>query len=314
MDNITHSLAGWALGQAGLKAQTRKGLAALMLGANMPDIDVIFGWAPWLPLATHRGFTHSLVGGVLVMPPLLAGLLLLLDRWQGSRGASFKSGLAMRPGWLLALCYLGAVSHPLLDLLTTYSVQLFSPFSTAWYHADGLFIIDVWLWLLLTAAISCSKRLEKLGREWRRPVQAAIAVAFAYVGINLVISQSAYSAVKGWAGGRPAEAIFASPQPFYWWRRDLTWRERGCYRRSAFDPLGSGFGAVSECQPTNLRDPLVRTAIAGDPRLQKFLRWSILPQAEVERGGCRAKVTIGDARYGEGRHSRLSRESVVRIC
>ena len=43
MDNLTHSLTGWAIGQAGLKTQTRKGLAALILGANMPDIDVFFG-------------------------------------------------------------------------------------------------------------------------------------------------------------------------------------------------------------------------------------------------------------------------------
>src|SRR3990170_9039204 len=104
MDNFTHSLAGWALGQAGLKSQTRKGLAALILAANMPDIDVFFGWVPWLPLATHRGFTHGLVGGVLVMPPMLFGLLWLFDRWQVGRDVSFKSCLPMRPGWLLALC------------------------------------------------------------------------------------------------------------------------------------------------------------------------------------------------------------------
>ena len=154
MDNITHSLAGWALGQAGLKAQSRKGLAALILGANMPDVDVFFGWVPWDPLAIHRGFTHSLLGGVLLMPPLLAGLLWLLDRWQVSRGAAFRSGLPMRIGWLVALCYLGALSHPSLDVLTTYSVQLLSPFSSAWFHADGLFIIDLWLWLLLALSIA----------------------------------------------------------------------------------------------------------------------------------------------------------------
>ena len=90
MDNLTHSLAGWALGQAGLKTRTRKGLAALILGANMPDIDVFLGNAPWDPLAIHRGFTHGLPGGVLVMPPILAVLLWLLDRWQLSRGAEWK--------------------------------------------------------------------------------------------------------------------------------------------------------------------------------------------------------------------------------
>ena len=127
MDNLTHSLTGWALGQAGLKTKSRKGLAALILGANAPDIDVFFFWVPWEPLATHRGVTHSLIGGVIILPAMLWGLLMLLDRWQVSRGATFKSGLALHPRWLLALCYIGAITHPLLDLQTTYAVQLFSP-------------------------------------------------------------------------------------------------------------------------------------------------------------------------------------------
>jgi len=142
LDNITHSLVGWSLGQAGLKTRTRKGLAALILGANMPDIDVFFGRVGWEPLAMHRGFTHSLVGGLVVMPPVLAGLLLLLDRWQVKRGVTFKGGLPMRPAWLLGLAYLATLTHPLMDLLTTYSVQLLSPLSDAWFHADALFIID----------------------------------------------------------------------------------------------------------------------------------------------------------------------------
>ena len=103
MDNLTHSLAGWALGQAGLKTQTRKGLAALILAANMPDIDVFLGWVPWEPLAMHRGFTHGLAGGIVVMPPMLAALLWLLACWQVRRGKSFKSGLPMRWPWLVAL-------------------------------------------------------------------------------------------------------------------------------------------------------------------------------------------------------------------
>ena len=313
MDNLTHSLAGWALGQAGLKTQTRKGLAALILGANMPDIDVFFGWVPWEPLAMHRGFTHGLVGGVLLMPPMLAGLLWLIDRWQAGRGKPFKSGLAMRFGWLVALCYIGAVTHPLLDLLTTYSVQLLSPFSKAWFHADGLFIIDLVLWVLLGGAIFWSKRREKRGREWKRIPQAALGIALVYVAVNLVISQRAHAAVHRWAGERQAEAVFASPQPFYFWRRDLVWREEGCYRRSSFDPA-AGFAQPGACERTNMNDPLVREALRRDPDLRDFLKWSILPQADVQRSRCSAKVTIGDARYGKGRRSRLGRETVIRTC
>ena len=306
-------MAGWVLGQAGLKTKSRKALAALILGANMPDIDVFFGNAPWDPLAIHRGFTHGLVGGVLVMPPVLAALLWALDRWQIGHDKQFKSGLPMRLGWLVALCYLGALTHPLLDLLTTYSVQLLSPFSNLWIHADGLFIIDIWLWLLFAISLGVSKRREAKGLEWKRLPQAAIGIALAYIAANLLITNRADAAVRQWASDRPAEAIFASPPPGLFWQRDLVWREAACYRRSHFDPFRGGFGQVSECQPTNMNDPIVREAIRRDPALRKFLKWSILPQAEVERGRCSAHVAIGDARYGQGRRSRLARETVIPI-
>lgn len=313
MDNFTHSLAGWALGQAGLKSKTRKGLAALILGANMPDIDVFFGWVPWAPLAMHRGFTHGLVGGVLLLPPFLAGLLWLLDRWQIKRGATFKTGLAMHFGWLVALSYIGAITHPLLDLQTTYSVQLFSPFSNAWYHADSLFIIDVWLWTLVAGSIAWSRWREKRGRDWQRPVQGAIAAALIYIAFNIGLSQTATETLQRRIP--TATAIFASPPPLWFWRRSMSWREGRSIGRAEFEPFGRRLTAIQPLRPDRMDDPLVRAAIASDPSLQPFLGWSILPAATIEHGRCRAKVTIGDARYVEllSHRSRLAREVTVRL-
>jgi inner membrane protein len=205
------------------------------------------------------------------------------------------------------------VSHPLLDVLTTYSVQLLSPFSTLWFHAEGLFIIDLWLWLLLGGAIFWSKRRENRGGDWRFPAKAALGIGFAYILVNLGISYRAHLAVRDWVGNRPAEAIFASPQPITSWRRGLVWREGDCYRRSAFDPL-SGMAPVGPCEPSNMDDPLVREAIRRSPALRKFLKWSILPQADVERSRCEVRVTIGDARYGIGASSRLRRETMIKTC
>ncbi|HEV2043469.1 MAG TPA: metal-dependent hydrolase [Sphingomicrobium sp.] len=311
MDNFTHSLTGWALGQAGLKTRTRKGLAALILGANMPDIDVFFGWVSWAPLAMHRGFTHGLVGGVLVLPPFLAGLLWLLDRWQVRRGTVFKSKLEMHFGWLVALSYLGALTHPLLDLQTTYSVQLLSPFSNAWYHADSLFIIDVWLWTLLAGSIAWSRWREKRGREWHLPVQGAIAGALVYVAFNIGLSQTATETVQRRIPA--ATAIFASPPPVWFWRRSMSWREGRSVGRAEFEPFGRRLSAIQPLQPDGLDDPLVRTAIGRDRSLRSFLGWSILPVAISERGRCQAKITIGDARYVEllSHRSRLARETTV---
>ena len=264
MDNITHSLAGWALGEAGLKTKTRKGLAALILAANMPDLDVFTQWAPWTPLATHRGFTHSLIGGVLLMPPILFGLLLLLDRWQMRRGTSFKSGLAMNRGWLLALCYLGALSHPLLDLQTSYSVQLFSPLSGRWYHSDSLFIIDIWLWLLIAGAIAWSK--------WRKsptPVQWALVVAAGYICFNLGLSDTAAATVRERDSRAEcdfrlaaAAAILEAGLELAPWRHGRP-RKMELQRRPRADPMGCRqHGGPGRSQ----RDP-PRPATAQVPRL-----------------------------------------------
>jgi inner membrane protein len=251
------------------------------------------------------------------MPPLLAGLLWLLDHWQAKPGEIYRSGPPMRFGWLLSLSYLGAATHPLLDLLTTYSVQLLSPLSNAWYHADGLFIIDVWLWLLLGGSIFWSKRRERSGGDWRKAPQTAIAAGLAYILLNLLISERAHAAVKRTRDLAPKEqraAIFASPQPILFWRRQLAWRDGRYNRRGRYDPIGGGLD-ITCCRHdwNNMDHPLVRRARIADPKLAKYLRWSILPEAEVQGiDRCTAQVTVGDARYGESAStSRIKHVSLV---
>jgi inner membrane protein len=296
LDNLTHSLVGWALAETGLKRRTRKGLAACVLAANMPDIDVFFGWAPWAPLAMHRGFTHGLVGGVLLMPPLLAGLLWWFDRWQISRGAFFKSGLRMHFGWLLALCYLGALTHPLLDLQNAYAVQLLSPLSAHWFHTDGLFIVSPWLLAILGAGIWRARRRWRCGRpKPGRPASVALAGAVAFIGLNIGISVLAWASTPHYAG---ADRVFASPEALLFWRRDVVWRSDGRIGQGRFDPLhGLGLTDVAPSRPDNMADPLVRRAIAASPEVQDFLDWSQMPFARVESHGCDATVIFGDARF-----------------
>lgn len=302
MDNFTHSMAGWVLGQTGLKKTTRKGLAALILGANMPDIDVFFGWVSWAPLATHRGFTHGLTGGVLLMPPLLAALLWLLDRWQVSRGQSFRSGLPMRFGWLVAMAYLGAITHPLLDLQNTYAVQLLSPFSTLWFHNDALFIIDVWVWSGVAFAIWMSRRREKHGGNWRAPALIGIAGFLAYLGANTALTLSAKQQLAAEIAptrGAPAVMV-ASPQPALFWQRALVYRtEERDIGRGFWSPE-SGLALRPGLEPDNMDDPLAVRARTATPAIVDFMRWSFLTVAEVERKACKANVWFTDARYSDG--------------
>ena len=314
MDNLTHSLTGWALAETGLKRRTRKGLAASILAANMPDIDVFFGWTPWAPLATHRGFTHGLVGGVLLMPPILAALLWLLDRCQLKRGANFKSGLPMRFGWLLTLCYLGALTHPLLDWQNTYAVQLLAPLSNRWFHNDALFIVDPWVIATLALGIWLSRRKAPSGR----PATVALAFLCGYITLNGAISAAARVAPMRDSPYVTPDAAFASPAPLAFWRRDVVWRARGATARGQYDPLRnlSGLLSYSKPEPTQLEDPLVRRAMTTDPSIISFLRWSVMTTAKVETRGCRATVTFGDARFSEslGRRNFMQRTAVVDRC
>ncbi len=310
MDNITHSLVGAVLGQTGLKTKTRKGMAALVLGANAPDIDVALGWVPWLPLATHRGFTHGVIGALIVLPLLLAMLLWWIDSWQARRGQTYAGSPPMHFGWLLGLSFLGTLTHPLLDLQTTYAVQLLSPFSTKWFHTDTLFIIDVWLWVLLGASFWVSRRNERKGRVWRSHAIGAFTIMLAYIAINGVITASAKNQVHSVAR-EGVDRISASPPPIASWRRDLVWLRNGAYRRAHFDPFAAPpFALKPGIQPSNMGDALVPEAIAASPALARFLRWSIMPAARVDRSRCEVRVTVNDARYSRG-VSRNSFENIV---
>jgi len=292
LDNLTHSLVGWALAETGLKNRTRKGLAACVLAANMPDIDVFFGWAAWAPLATHRGFTHGLVGGVLLMPPLLSALLWLLDRWQLSRRATFTR--PMRFGWLVALCYLGALTHPLLDLQNVYAIQLFSPFSPRWFHSDGLFIISPWLLGILGLGIWLSRRKGGGG-----PAIAALVASIAFIALNIGLSALAWRAPSSAAPYARPDRVFASPGPLAFWRRDVVWREQGCIAHGTYDPMHdlTALTGREAAAADNMADPIVVRAATASPEVAKFLAWSQMPVAQIERRGGRARVTFGDARF-----------------
>ena len=54
MDNLTHSLTGALIGQAGLKKKTGLAMPALIIGANLPDVDAAcFFWLEGVePLAS----------------------------------------------------------------------------------------------------------------------------------------------------------------------------------------------------------------------------------------------------------------------
>ncbi len=147
MDNVTHTLFGLVLAKTGLERSTPKATLALVIGANLPDIDLV----SWLGgdlsyLKHHRGFSHSLTG-LFCQAALLAAVLLMAHR-APSKVASHAS---FRMLFLMSLVGLG--SHSLLDYTNSYGIRPFLPFDGRWFAADLVFIVDPWMLSILASGL-----------------------------------------------------------------------------------------------------------------------------------------------------------------
>ena len=296
MDNLTHSLVGALIGQAGLKRKTGLAMPALIIGANLPDVDAAcFLWLDGVEhLAFRRGITHGPIAWVL-LPLILASGLWWWDRWQTRRGTRPEKRLPVHFGWLYGLAFLATLTHPALDWLNVYGIRLLEPFSSRWFYGDVLFIIDVWLWLLLGGATWLSLRREKRGGEWMRPARIAGAVSLAYIGVNAWITHSIYRDTLIEA---PNSRLIVSPIPFSSWDRELIVElgESGRYS------WGSTHPTVPMPDEKVIRFCDLSGAVANvgdlDTQLDAFLFWSRAPFAESAPDG---SVLIRDARFYDPR-------------
>ncbi|HRP08919.1 MAG TPA: metal-dependent hydrolase [Gemmatimonadales bacterium] len=300
MDNLTHSLAGLALAHAGLRRRTAMATAALVIGANLPDVDglIYFFGTGTDALAFRRGWTHGILAMV-VWPFVLSGALLLLARFR--RRPRADPPLDSR--WLLAVSAIGVWSHPLLDWLNTYGVRLLMPFSGKWFYGDTLFIIDPWIWLVLVPVLWWSARLVRSGDSARaeRAVRRAIAAMAVYIAAMKVTGMIGVSIVNGAVstGGR----TMVAPEPVTPFSRSVIRATGGDYELGSLAwtpaPVYQPHEAVSGGRDL----PGATSAAATHPGSQ-FLGWSRFPRFESwPAGDDSLLVRISDLRYSNGRSS-----------
>lgn len=170
MDPVTHTFVGAGLAATDLGRTTRHATAALVIGANLPDIDVLsyFHGADFA-LGFRRGWTHG-IPALLVLPALLAALLIVWDRWRRHDRLS----PALQPRRLLMLCYLACFTHPCLDWLNTYGMRWWMPFRDSWSYGDAVFIVDPWLWLVLGGGWLIGRRASRISGVTAVIVAAAV--------------------------------------------------------------------------------------------------------------------------------------------
>lgn len=300
MDNLAHTLVGAALGAAGLKRKTGLGFATLMIAANLPDIDAL-GLLWGENLAWRRGWSHGPIA-LVILPLLLAVAMVAFDRWQARRGRRPSGRQPVRFGWVLALAYIGILSHPLLDFLNTYGIRCLMPFSDRWFYGDALFIIDPWVWSALGIGLWLSSRRERRGRGGAgRPALIALLLVTGYSGAMGVAGraaeQHAARELTARGLGQPAR-VLASPVPIDPFRRRIVFEVQDAYGFGDFRWAASPHFALEPgLVPTNMDDPAIARAARQEKTVADFLYWSRYPFASIRRGADRTEVVIGDARY-----------------
>ena len=154
MDTITHGIVGVLAGKAFFAGDdvpaaggsvavsdpiARAGIAACMIGAIFPDIDVFAGPIAGNPLAiveSHRNVSHSLVL-LPVWAGLLAGLTVLVLRWLGWKSRSLAK--------LAGIYAIGLASHVFLDVITNFGTMVWSPLRYSRVTWDWVYIVDLTL-------------------------------------------------------------------------------------------------------------------------------------------------------------------------
>ena len=193
MDNITHTLVGAALAEAGLKKRTALGGITLVLGANFPDVDIV-GAFMGRNFEVRRGITHGFLA-LVVLPFVLAGIVWAWDAYV--RRANDPSTERVKFWQLVLLSAVSMATHPMLDFMNTYGMRWLMPFVDKWFYADGLFIVDPWIWLALgTITYYLYRRSKQLSLTETAVVTLPTPVGAApveYAGVIVAFEEGTYS-------------------------------------------------------------------------------------------------------------------------
>ena len=167
MDNLAHALVGAALGRAVADPKVPRAAWIGAVAANAPDWTELFIGLPGdrsAFLTLHRGITHSFMAALVET----IGLTLIVglgSRWWVRR----RGGTAPPWGWLALCIGVTVLSHLYMDWQGSYGLRPFLPWSSTWYYADWVAIVDPLFWLLPLVALTWGEE-----RHWI-PLAAASA-------------------------------------------------------------------------------------------------------------------------------------------
>lgn len=297
MDNVAHTLAGAALGEAGLRRLSGLAMAAAMISANVPDIDVFFV-AFGMNTLLRRGWTHGPLA-VVVLPIVVAAALVAWDRFQQRRGTRPAGRAPVRPAQLLLVSLVAFLSHPFLDWVNTYGVRLLMPFSDRWFYGDSVFIIDLWIWLALAIGVFVSRRRRRAGRPRpEKPSGLALSAVAGYILLMFLGSwrtREAATAAMTMEAGLPVR-VMAGPVPLNSLRRQLIFDMGNHYRFGHATLVPQRDLSIADGSLAKNLESLAAQRLLDRRDVREFLYWSRFPFVVIDSTTGRA-TELGDARF-----------------
>jgi inner membrane protein len=287
MDSITQGLLGAVVAQAGFGKKL--GPRAMIVGALcgvLPDLDVVSGaFGPWASMIHHRGITHSVFFAA-AMAPLLG--------WAAWRANGRKSDVRT---WA-HLSFWSVVTHPLLDLFTSYGTQLLAPFSDRRFAIDAIPIVDPIYSVPLLLSVMVGLMLRRNPRTLRLVGAGALVFTTAYLLFGWSQSLRVQSLAKRQLAdeGFVVEHLRLQPVMLVWMWRVSARDAQGNLRvgvMSTWRPAPIAFERVD--RPSH---PLVDQALASEHG--QVFRWFAdeMIGVRVETTAEGTSVFLDDQRYG----------------
>jgi inner membrane protein len=210
MDSITQIVLGAAVGEA--VAGKHIGNKAALWGAfagTIPDLDVLFMgfFNPLDATLFHRGFSHSFLFACIIGPIL--GMIL-------HKISKVKMDLK---SWIL-LFFLGIVTHPILDMFTTYGTEFLWPFPNR-IAFNTVFVIDPLYTIPFMICLILAMRLPKSHPKRFHINMGGIIYSTSYLllGVVLKLSILFYANNNLDSSNINPDRTSVSPMPltiFYW--------------------------------------------------------------------------------------------------
>lgn len=210
MDSLTHIALGACIGEAFFeKGFGKKAMLWGVLAQSLPDIDFIASFWMSTPgaLLAHRGFTHSLVFAVIIIPVFA----LIADKIHKPHNISFKK-------WLLFFSAAVFV-HLFVDGFNNYGVGWLEPFSHMRYSFNAIYVADplfsVWPGIAVVILVLLNRHSTKRKFWWK----LGLLLPLLYLGICTFNKVKINSDVKEILAAQniPHTRYFTTPAPLQNW-------------------------------------------------------------------------------------------------